>query len=159
MKKCTLCEIEKELSEFSKNKHRKSGYTERCKSCRNKRQKAYLTENPEVYKKIIDNRAIAAKKFYSTEKGKAALREFHLQREYGITQEQYEDILQKQDGVCKICKKFKLSKNKKFMPIDHCHKTGKIRGILCSPCNKSLGAFEDNIETLQSAIDYLKESK
>ena len=77
-------------------------------------------------------------------------------KQFGITHDDYERLLKLQNGVCKICKKFKLQSNKNHMAIDHCHKSGKIRGILCGDCNKSLGGFFDNINYLKRAIKYLK---
>lgn len=159
MKTCTLCGIEKELSEFSKDKHRKDGFTDRCKCCRNTAQKKYLVNAPEVFSKIKAKRASAAKKFYSTKKGKDKLREYHLQKEFSMSIEDYNSLLEKQDGVCNICKRHRIASNKSNMAVDHCHTTGKIRGILCNWCNRGIGIFEDNEEFLKRAIDYLKESK
>lgn len=79
-----------------------------------------------------------------------------------ISKNYYNDLLIKQNHVCAICKNPETitngvkSLNKKRLAIDHCHKTMKIRGLLCHKCNVSLGALNDSIETLQFAIDYLK---
>lgn len=75
----------------------------------------------------------------------------------------YLALLITQNNLCAICKQpesvINASTNTKpkRLAIDHCHKTGKIRGLLCHKCNVSLGSFNDSIETLQSAIDYLKQ--
>ena len=90
-------------------------------------------------------------------------RKGHLEAKYGITQEQYEDLLIDQLGVCAICKKREKSKDKrgntKLLFIDHCHTTGKIRGLLCHNCNTALGHFKDSEESLVSAIEYLRKSR
>jgi hypothetical protein len=77
-----------------------------------------------------------------------------LKRLYGITVEQYNEILTQQNGVCKICEnppteQFSLS-------TDHCHETNKIRGLLCNSCNNGLGRFKDDISLMERAIKYLK---
>jgi len=77
----------------------------------------------------------------------------------------YEDMLKQQNELCKICKKPEtmLSNGKtkvlKRLAIDHCHKTGKVRGLLCHRCNTGIGGFYESPELLQSAIDYLKASQ
>jgi hypothetical protein len=80
----------------------------------------------------------------------------------GLTQiETYEILLQKQNNVCAICKEENTATRQgrsKKMAIDHCHKTLKVRGLLCSQCNSALGLFDDSIEILESAIKYLKNS-
>ena len=67
-------------------------------------------------------------------------------------------MLENQNYKCKIC----LADNKKYkrqLAVDHCHTTGKIRGLLCTPCNISLGYINDNIQILHNMINYLKEYK
>lgn len=75
---------------------------------------------------------------------------------YGITPEIFEKMLHDQWGICKICKQ--PLKEGKFTHIDHCHYTGKIRGLLCILCNTGLGKFKDDVNLLKSAIAYLEES-
>jgi len=77
---------------------------------------------------------------------------YWLKSKYGLTIEQYDIILESQNGVCKICG----GANPKRFAVDHDHKTGKIRGLLCSMCNGGLGLFRDNIDFLKKAIEYLK---
>lgn len=77
-------------------------------------------------------------------------------RLYGISSAEYDQILIDQDGKCKICRE-KCSTGKR-LAVDHCHETKKIRGLLCSRCNTSIGKFEHNIALMQASIDYLKEN-
>lgn len=79
-----------------------------------------------------------------------------LRYRYGITVDQYNKILKDQGGVCKICKKVRLSAQQKRMGVDHCHETDKIRGILCDWCNMGISKFADNVELMQEAIKYLQ---
>ncbi len=80
-----------------------------------------------------------------------------LERAYGITLEQKVEILQRQENKCAICK---VPLTDIYSPhVDHCHETKIVRGVLCPSCNVGLGHFRDNIETLKSAIKYLKMHK
>jgi hypothetical protein len=74
-----------------------------------------------------------------------------LKREYNLTPAEVEDILKKQRNRCVICK-CRLVKPH----IDHCHKTGRVRGILCYQCNSGIGLFKDNPKILWAAADYLE---
>ena len=61
-------------------------------------------------------------------------------------------MLSNQSGHCAIC----INKDKRKLAVDHCHKTGKIRGLLCSNCNQGLGMFKDNLDFLGRARNYLR---
>lgn len=83
-----------------------------------------------------------------------------LLREYGMTIEQYENLVLKQNGVCAICKgKSSGDKRSSRLFIDHCHKTGKVRGLLCSPCNLGIGKLRDDPKVLRNAARYLEKSR
>jgi hypothetical protein len=73
---------------------------------------------------------------------------------YGISIEEYNEMFLKQNGLCAICKRTDIEQ--KRLAVDHCHKTGKIRELLCSKCNKGLGHFDDNLIYLKEAVEYLK---
>lgn len=75
-------------------------------------------------------------------------------KKYGITPEDYDEMYSKQEGKCAICKSHQLSLKKKLC-VDHCHKTGKVRGLLCNNCNLGLGSFKDDKIILETAIKYL----
>jgi 5-methylcytosine-specific restriction endonuclease McrA len=93
-------------------------------------QREYKLRKPEFYKK--------------------AQRASALKKQYGITYEEYEDMLRQQEGKCVICGEVRL------LHVDHCHKTNRVRGLLCSSCNGGLGMFKDNKQTLAKAIEYLR---
>ena len=77
-----------------------------------------------------------------------------LKSTYGLTIEQYDLILESQNNCCAICKTDTPSGRGRFH-VDHNHKTGEIRGLLCHHCNLALGNFKDDVPTLLNAIDYL----
>ena len=74
---------------------------------------------------------------------------------YGITLEEYEELAAHQSWVCWICGKEETTKDG-FLHVDHCHKTGKIRGLLCGLCNRGIGSLGDSLELLEKAVEYLK---
>jgi hypothetical protein len=77
-------------------------------------------------------------------------------KNYGISQEQYDEMLKRQGNGCKFCGKTP-EENKQRLAVDHCHDTGKVRGLLCSTCNLGLGYFMDDISLLTKAILHIKE--
>jgi len=89
---------------------------------------------------------------------KLKAKEYRLKKDYGITMEQYNQMLINQKECCAICNKHQ-NQLKKKLDIDHNHETGKIRGLLCNPCNQAIGLLKDNSELLQSAINYLKSNE
>ena len=93
----------------------------------------------------------------SIRKTKEEYRNKNLKSAYGIDILEYNEILEGQDGRCAICggtdPKLGAVKN---LCVDHCHDTGKVRGILCNSCNRGIGLLGDNIATLQNAINYLQ---
>jgi hypothetical protein len=89
-------------------------------------------------------------------------RNSNLKKTYGITLDDYNRMLSEQNGLCKICGRpeRRVTRDGKVMNlhVDHCHSSNKVRGLLCHHCNVALGSFDDSIELLQSAIDYLNKN-
>jgi hypothetical protein len=87
-------------------------------------------------------------------------RDRQLMKCFGITQDQYDQMLKAQNGVCAICKRPETSKGRtnkiKCLSVDHCHETGKIRGLLCFFCNTGMGKLGDSIERIEAVLHYLK---
>lgn len=78
-----------------------------------------------------------------------------IERSYGIDRATYETLLESQGGVCAICGNPERGK-KNHLSIDHCHDTGKVRGLLCGRCNSGIGLLNDDPELLRSALSYLR---
>jgi len=83
---------------------------------------------------------------------------------HGVSYAQRQQMYDEQAGLCRICEtpgSIELAEKGAAMTgrlcVDHCHKTGKVRGLICNSCNIGLGVFKDNVEVLQRAIEYLKE--
>ena len=82
-------------------------------------------------------------------------------KKYGLSIQDYVDLSESQSHKCKICGQLGNGFDKgwetfRCLAVDHCHKTGKVRGLLCTRCNNALGAFKDNVELLMTAAEYLK---
>ncbi len=77
----------------------------------------------------------------------------YVKRKYGITMEELEAIVESQNHQCCICK---VPVDCIVSNVDHCHKTGKVRGVLCLKCNSGIGLLQDSVEVVESALRYLK---
>lgn len=130
---CTACNREKSIENFEYGRRQ-------CRGCREK---------------------------FKTTKWKAAINKSrrqapwykrHLQsvrlRQFGLTIEQYEAMLEGQKGRCLICGTTKSSANR-LLSVDHDHATGSVRGLLCNNCNTGLGLFQDSVKLLRAATRYL----
>ena len=78
---------------------------------------------------------------------------YHLKKTYGITIEEYDQLLSAQNGVCAICGG---GTSKRHFAVDHNHRTGQVRGLLCARCNGGLARFMDRIENLIAAANYMR---
>lgn len=152
MKQCKKCKEFKTFDQFHKARSGKGGLRARCNICRNADNKqSRIRNNKQKPKKEI------IKKFNTEAEYK---RNYDYNKKYSITLEQYNTMFKEQNGSCAICKKPETMKHQngvvRHLAVDHCHKTGKVRGLLCSAHNRGIGYFGDNIEMLEKAIEYLK---
>ncbi|MFD9949827.1 endonuclease VII domain-containing protein [Nonomuraea sp. NPDC059023] len=88
---------------------------------------------------------------YDSDRARDLNRRYH----YGITTEEFDEIFTAQSGKCAICGTTEWPGKHNRPHVDHCHKTGNVRGILCTNCNQGLGRFRDRVEILEAAIAYL----
>lgn len=134
---CTRCKVEKPLSEYHLRSKKEPYLKSACIECHRERARGYWRAKPLP---------------------KEVQRERNLQRAFGIGVEEYNDLLKAQGNCCAICNKDESLFTRR-LAVDHCHTTGKVRGLLCIYCNTALGKFEDNETLLQAAIEYLKRNK
>jgi len=145
---CPHCKKIKSIKEFYPDRNRKDGLNAYCKLCNKGYGQKYYWQNKEKINKR------QKKHYHKVRRGK------ELETRYGLTVEQRKLILENQDGVCIICKKPETVKkygHVQHLCVDHDHKTGEIRGLLCYSCNALLGYAKDDIVLLQQAIKYLRE--
>ncbi len=142
LKICKGCGEEKEETQFVKCTLTASGYRSKCKECNNK---YYAKRRVEKYDKVREYE----RKFHFARR---------LKHEYNLTEAEYNQMLSDQLHCCAICGVGQWDHKTRFA-VDHCHTTGKIRGLLCTSCNLGLGKFKDNLNTLENAIDYIKRAR
>lgn len=138
-KSCSKCRVEKPLSEFSVSKRYADGYRGQCKRCRT----SYNTD----FRKRTGYKAPRKKD------SAAALHRRKIKMKYKMTIETYEAMVADQNGACAICNKVP---HQKRLSVDHCHTTGKVRGLLCNYCNIAIGHLGDGALGVQRALDYLR---
>jgi hypothetical protein len=131
-KDCLICRTTKPIVDFSLSRGRPMSY---CKPCASKKSSVYRSKHKERYFQHM--------------------RRSNL-RQYGITPDAYDTLLQSQNGVCAICGRGETRKGRRRLAVDHCHATGKVRGLLCASCNDILSRAADNPQRLSDAIHYLK---
>lgn len=96
---------------------------------------------------------------YAKPEVKAARRNKDLMKSYGITSDDYLLMLESQNNVCAICRGPQTNTRTNYFDVDHCHKTGKVRGLLCTNCNHGIGKFQDDKELMLHAYNYLEDSE
>jgi len=149
-KECKKCHQILGLDNFIKHKGMKDGLRNACRSC----EASYRHE----YYKLNKNKICAYSRKWHKENPRA-VKSSKLKQAYGMTVEEYDKMVLDQDNRCKICGSENTNnKTQTRLCVDHCHTTGKIRGLLCDNCNKSLGLMRDDPEVLKKALDYLLET-
>lgn len=143
--KCSRCQEDKPLDLFHKNKKNKNGY-DTCKACHSSNTKKYQKADP----RKLDKKN---KDWYTRNASK--IRDRRYKKVYGISEQQYNEMLVKQNYCCKLCGAHKDNFSY-ALNVDHCHKTGKIRGLLCGPCNTAIGRFGDDVAGVERVLKYLK---
>lgn len=135
-KYCSKCGETKLHSEFWKNSYRKDGLQTLCVNCTKKAKKNYLNRR----------------------------RKDHYKHKYNLSIDDYNELWEKQKGVCAICGKPEIIKHCSgvisHLSVDHNHKTGEVRGLLCRTCNLALGFLyvDDGLSTILNAVDYVRKN-
>jgi hypothetical protein len=138
-KHCKSCNTTKPVSEFGLLRGKPRHI---CKECRKLESKNWYENNKDHKKEL-------------SRKYKHVKKDRDLQSNYGIDLETYNRMLAQQNHRCKICHAHQ-DVLKRAMCVDHDHDTGKVRGLLCDTCNRSLGLLKDNVNTLMRAVYYLQ---
>lgn len=128
---CRICGAAKSTDEFYVSSKAKDGLRAECKGCESNYQFHRRKNRPEVRRRS------------------------DLKRVYGISLEEYDAALALQGKKCGCCGLTIESSRPRQFAVDHCHQTGKNRGILCADCNMAIGLLGDNLEGLEDAVQYL----
>lgn len=156
-KMCPGCSKNKGIEEFGKSVSCRYGVRSRCRECRSAESSRHYRDNWEDRKRANDRWRAKNKNYYEEQS-----RNRHLLNTYGITSETYKKLHDAQDGLCAICKQpeTKRSKNGKLLAlaVDHCHDTGKVRGLLCCTCNSGIGLIGDTKDRAKATVAYLEKA-
>lgn len=175
LKECIACHWVLPKSEFNNHPTASDGLQSKCRQCSSEyRKKYYHADNAAAVRKTVEwqqqnrgryNKRSREWRAKNKDKIKATITRFYLNhpskrrektlKKYGLTVESYADMLAEQGGKCAICGLPQLEATSPFS-VDHCHKSGKVRGILCFVCNTTLGRVHDNTQILFSMINYLE---
>lgn len=173
IRQCTKCLEIKPIASFYLTTDARTGkpyrYT-RCNVCSremarewqrryperaNLQARRWRENNPDKAKEVS---AKSAKKWYSKPENRlkknAILRRHHLKKNYGLTEQQRDALLEKQNGLCACC-----GESAKRLVVDHCHSTGKVRGLLCDFCNHLIGMLESREDSLRKCEAFLTRCK
>lgn len=123
-----------------------------------RRNKRYYEKNKEEIKEYKKIQQAQYKKDYYEKNREKMLKQTTVARRlrmFGVTEDEYNELFTKQSGKCAICGKHQSDLNHTLC-VDHCHETGKIRGLLCHDCNVGIGRLKDSLKNLRNAIKYLK---
>lgn len=158
MKKCSICKKEKDFIDFPFQDKKINKIMSACKACKSIKQKEKRINNNELqrkkdrenYQKTKTHRIEYARQY--REKYPDRTRATNLKMKYGITQDDYNQMIINQNYKCAICDR-NMTDYGKFFCVDHNHNSGKIRGLLCDPCNYGLGFYEKHKEKY---VKYLK---
>lgn len=140
-RRCCKCKEFKPDSEYYKEKKNPDGLKYKCKQCSAVDKRTYRKKNPDVSKKEYERRKLKLGTF----KWEA------IKSKYGLSREGYEAMVSAQEGMCALCGE------RPVKHVDHCHETGRVRGLLCVQCNTGLGKFNDSPELLKKAVEYLED--
>lgn len=135
LKVCAGCGEAKPLDQYNKKARARDGLNYKCRPCVNAESLAWYRNNRERVKKNH--------------------REWSLRALYGITESEFQRLLKLQDGKCALCPVEYSDKGKRNLVVDHDHETGRVRGLLCTRCNTSIGQLGDNSEGLRRALAYV----
>jgi hypothetical protein len=164
-KVCSKCGIEQDIAMFNRDKHKASGYRSWCKTCDNINSRVQYYKDPQLRRDkrkefYYENREAEIQRRGEFRKNNIDMHRGHKYMQlYGITLEQFEEMRVIQNCSCAICGKHESQNKNKKLHVDHDHKTGKVRQLLCNGCNTGIGLLKEDTSLLQKALDYLIKHK
>ena len=148
---CSKCKTDYPIDNFYRDRSKPSGYHSICKSCHKKNCIKLLESNPDIRKK----RNLISKLWRENnpERSRYLITTATLKSKYGISLEDYNLLLAKQNGCCAVCGSLPTQQR---LHVDHNHVTGEIRGLLCQACNVSIGKMKESPELLRKLALYIE---
>ena len=151
---CTKCKIEKDLNAYSVDHGTKDQLRHRCKNCRAKEAKDWQLKN-------LEKVSISSANYYK--KNSEKTRNRILKNKYGISLQEYNLLLKKQDNKCASCFQLESAIDSRLgriraLAVDHNHFTGKVRGLLCTGCNAAIGFIKENAVRAEQLAQYIRKT-
>lgn len=141
-RQCTKCQVIKSTSEFTRDHRRPCGTVSHCKAC----VRVRVRKNKQKYP-------------YPSDRNRKSAYRCKLRTKFNLSLDEYQEMSKRQNGKCAICNNPESKKRKDGTPcalsVDHCHKSGRVRKLLCDACNRGIGLLNDNPELLLKAASYL----
>ena len=155
-KTCPMCMLDLSLDSYHRNKNGKLGRDTYCKNCRkNYDKERFKKENIERREKRLNK--MKQYQIENADKIREKRNQYYLLNRYKLTQEEYDLMHQKQNGLCAICGNPPSGKPPHHkLHVDHNHLTDEVRELLCGKCNAGVGVFLESIDYLKLAIKYLE---
>ena len=165
MKRCKHCGVEKPLDDFYGDSAARDGHRPECKACTAARRKRWYAENREreiarvkEWQQVNAERLNAYRREHNaTPERKRKQRDTYYRRTFGISADDVDAMLEAQGGGCAICGE--RPQRLASLHVDHCHGTGRIRGLLCLNCNQGIGKLGEDPERLRRAAEYLTRTR
>ena len=153
LRRCFSCTQTLPTDQFGTYRYGFAGLQPSCRPCTNAKNRAYATSPDSVARK----RAYQRQQRAANPLTPAQHRRNNLAR-YGITPEDYDTMFAEQSGGCAICGSVAPGGRQgvEVFNVDHCHETGRVRGLLCTPCNRGIGLLGDSRAALLAAAAYLE---
>lgn len=148
MKQCARCQLNRPASDFTPDPRMRSGLKSYCRECCRMDARERYAANPEHIREV-------ARKAASRRRTPERTRAQHLRNMYGLDVATYDAMLVAQGGRCAICRR-EAPGGRGNWHVDHCHDTGKVRGLLCAYCNPGIGYLGHDPACLRAAATYIE---
>lgn len=162
VKRCNKCDLPKPVSHFYRASGTKDGRRGECVDCAKLIRRAWYDANREKavaaaerwQRRNPERVRVYQEAYRSRPERKRTMRDLYYRRTFGISADEFDVILVAQGRCCAICGV--RPEREASLHVDHCHETGRIRGIVCLNCNQGIGKFNDDPELLERAAAYLR---
>lgn len=157
---CNKCGVVKPLTGFNKSANGKYGRRSNCRDCQRRYRSGYTAKNRErlreEQRRWRQENPDYHRRYNNSPERKKWIRDWTLRDKYGISLEDYEAMKVAQENRCAICARVFGKEKGSVANVDHCHTTGRVRGLLCGDCNRGIGLMGDDAARVRSAAGYLE---
>lgn len=147
-KACSKCGETKPTDAFWKDSRYRGGYQHQCKACKYKVSEEWRKRNRE---------SVNAKQREYQRANPDVARRSWVKKKYGMTWDEYQSMVFTHDNRCGVCwRTADEAEPGRLLSVDHCHETGRVRGLLCGGCNRALGLLQDDVLRIRKLAEYVE---